>query len=121
MKTELEEKQSELISILHEIVIKHGGWVDDYSSYREIKREIELLEQEPPVEQPISAEEILQKHIKGSQWYATVCDERILAAMHEYASQFKTPDKPSDTIRCKGCGNVIDTNYCQHCNELWAS
>ena len=33
-------------------------------------------------------EEILEKHTKDSQWYAPVCDARILKAMQEYAEAF---------------------------------
>ena len=33
-------------------------------------------------------EEILEKHTKDSQWYAPVCDARILKAMQEYAEAY---------------------------------
>lgn len=38
-----------------------------------------------------AAELILKKHIEGCQWYAPVCDNRVLAAMEEYAASLSAP------------------------------
>ena len=70
-----------------------------------------------------TALEILRKHTKDSQWYAPVCDERILRAMEEYAAQeVKKFHKPP--VSGQVCDFCLDTyrvqthEVCERCRKI---
>jgi len=66
----------------------HGGGENKKPDFTEwiksIESELAYLESQ---QQEKTAEEILHEHVKDSQWYAPVCDKRVIEAMEEYASQ----------------------------------
>ena len=53
----------------------------------------------------LTKEEILEKHTKDSQWYAPVCDARILQAMQEYAESYHKEKLKNDLISFAGHRN----------------
>lgn len=56
--------------------------------------------------------EILDKHTRDSQWYAPCCDNMIIAAMEEYARQYRMCALASENPCSEQCFTCSEDEMC---------
>jgi hypothetical protein len=106
-KEKIIEKQKELIIVL----TKALDFLADNNLIKE-KRDNNDTDNQPLID-CVNESSDLRKQITSLE-----SQPDALEAMEKYASQGQS--EISHAI-CKGCGNPIDTFYCQHCKELLES